>query len=88
MLQAKGGTGVRNLCKKKKIALVLIGYSLPASEKRKVWVEARKVCKPPILQLYQGAVPELVESNAFAHESQTPDDFVKSVRAVLRRHIN
>jgi len=85
VLQAKGSTGVRDLCKKKKVNLVLIGYSLPPSEKRKVWVEARKVCKTPILQLYQGAEPELVESNAFAHESQTPDDFVKSVRSVLRR---
>jgi DNA-binding response OmpR family regulator len=88
VLQAKGSTGVRDLCKTKKIDLVLIGYSLPASEKRKVWVEARKVCKTPILQLYQDAEPELIESNAFAHESQTPDDFVKSVRAVLRRHTN
>ena len=88
MLQAKGSTGVRDLCKKKKVDLVLIGYSLPPSEKRRVWFEARKVCKTPILQLYQGAEPELIESNAFAHESQTPDDFVKSVRSVLRRHLN
>jgi DNA-binding response OmpR family regulator len=85
VLQAKGSAGVRDLCKKKKVNLVLIGYSLPPSEKRKVWVAAREVCKIPILQLYQGAEPELVESNAFAHESQTLDDFVKSVRAVLRR---
>ena len=86
VLQAGGSVGVRALCKKTKVNLVLIGYSLPPSEKRKVWVEARKVCKTPILQLYQGAEPDLIESNAFAHESQTPDDFVKSVRSVLRRH--
>ncbi|MBZ5493052.1 MAG: hypothetical protein LAO76_19210 [Acidobacteriia bacterium] len=85
VLQAKGSAGVRALCKKKKVNFVLIGYSLPPSEKRKVWVEARKVCKTPILQLYQGAEPELIESNAFAHESHTPDDFVKSVRSFLRR---
>jgi hypothetical protein len=36
--------------------------------------------------LRQGGEPELIESNAFDHESQTPDDFVKSVRSVLRRH--
>jgi len=88
VLQAKGSTGVRDLCKKKKVNLVVIGYSLPPSEKRKVWLEARKECKTPILQLYQGAEPELIESNAFAHESQTPDDFVKSVRLVLRRLAN
>jgi DNA-binding response OmpR family regulator len=85
VLQSRGSAGVRDLCKKKKVNLVLIGYSLPPSEKRKVWLEARKACKTPILQLYQDAEPELVESNALAHESQTPDDFVKSVRAVLRR---
>lgn len=88
VLQTRGSAGVRDLCKKKKIDLVLIGYSLPPSEKRRVWVEARRECKTPILQLFRGAEPELVESNAFAHESQTPDDFVKSVRAVLRRHMN
>ena len=88
MLQSRGSAGVRDVCKKKKIDLVLIGYSLPPSEKRKVWVEARKECKTPILQLFQGAEPELIESNAFAHESQTPDDFVKSVRTVLRRLSN
>ena len=86
VLQSKGSAGVRALCKKKKVSLVLIGYSLPPSEKRRVWVEARKVCKTPILQLYKGGDPELVESNAFAHESQTPDDFVKSVRSLLRRN--
>jgi DNA-binding response OmpR family regulator len=86
VLQARGSEGVRELCKKKKVNLVLIGYSLPPSEKRRVWVEARKTCKTPILQLRQGGEPELIESNAFDHESQTPDDFVKSVRSVLRRH--
>ncbi|HLK09475.1 MAG TPA: hypothetical protein VKV30_16090 [Candidatus Angelobacter sp.] len=85
VLEAKGSAGVRALCKKKKVDLVLIGYSLPPSEKRKVWAEARRVCKTPILQLFQGAEPELIESNAFAHEAQTPDDFVKSIRSVLRR---
>ena len=88
MLQAKGSAGVRALCKKKKVNLVVIGYSLPPSEKRKVWVEARKVCQTPILELHRGGEPELVESNAFAHESHTPDDFVKSVRSVLRRYSN
>ena len=88
VLQAKGSAGVRALCKKKKVNLVVIGYSLPPSEKRKVWVEARKVCQTPILELHRGGEPELVESNAFAHESHTPDDFVKSVRSVLRRYSN
>jgi DNA-binding response OmpR family regulator len=88
VLQAKGSAGVRAVCRKKKISLVLIGYSLPPSEKRRVWVEARKVCKSPVLELHRGGEPELMESDAFAHESHTPDDFVISVRSVLRRYTN
>lgn len=88
VLQAKGSAGVRAVCKKKKISLVLMGYSLPPSEKRRVWVAARKVCKSPVLELHRDGEPELMESGAFAHESQTPDDFVISVRSVLRRYIN
>jgi len=88
VLQARGSAGVRELCKKKKINLVLIGYSVPPSEKRMVWFEARKFCKAPILELLRGGETELIESNVFAHESRTPDDFVKSVRSVLRRQTN
>ena len=88
VLQAKGSAGVRALCKKKKVNLVVIGYSVPPSEKRRVWAEARKFCKVPILELLRGGETELIESNVFAHESRTPDDFVKSVRTVLRRYTN
>jgi DNA-binding NtrC family response regulator len=88
VLQAKGSAGVRTLCKKRKVNLVLIGYSLPPSEKRRVWVEARKVCKAPVLELFRGGETELMESNVFAHESRTPDDFVRSVRSVLLRNTN
>jgi DNA-binding NarL/FixJ family response regulator len=88
VLQARGSAGVRALCRKKKINLVLIGYSVPPSEKRRVWLEARKVCKVPILELLRGGETELMESSVFAHESRTPDDFVKSVRSVLRGYSN
>jgi DNA-binding response OmpR family regulator len=85
VLQATGSAGVRALCKKRKVNLVLIGYSMPPSEKRRVWVEARRTCKTPILELHRSGKPELIESNAFAHESQTPDDFVNAVRSILLR---
>jgi CheY-like chemotaxis protein len=88
VLQSKGSASVRALCRKKKINLVLIGYSVPPSEKRRVWAEARKACNSPILELLRGGETELIESNVFAHESRTPDDFVKSVRSVLRRCTN
>ena len=83
---ARGSNGVREVCKKRRVSLVLIGYSLPPSEKRRVWVEARAVCKTPILQLYRGDKPELMESTAlFAHQTNTPDDFVRAVQDVLQR---
>ena len=88
VLQARGSAGVRALCRKKKINLVVIGYSVPPSEKRRVWLEARKACKVPILELLRGGETELMESSVLAHESRTPDDFVKSVRSVLRGYSN
>jgi DNA-binding response OmpR family regulator len=88
VLQTKGSSRVGELCRKKKVNLVLIGYSVPPSEKRRIWVEARKFCKAPILELLRSGETELIESNVFAHESRTPDDLVKSVRTVLRRYTN
>ena len=88
VVSAKGSRGVRTLCKKKHVNLVVIGYSMPPAEKRRIWVEAREVCKAPILELHRGGKPELIESHAFAHESQVPDDFVKAVKSVLDRYRN
>jgi len=88
VVSAKGSHGVRALCKKKQVNLVLIGYSIPPAEKRRIWVEARKVCKTPILELHRGGEPELIDSHAFAHESQVPDDLIKAVKSVLNRFRN
>jgi len=86
VLLARGSNGVRNVCKKRRVSLVLIGYSLPPSEKRRVWSEARTVCKTPILQLYRGDKPELLESTAlFAHQTNAPDDFVLAIQDILQR---
>lgn len=86
VLLARGSSGVRKLCEKKRVSLVLIGYSLPPSEKRRVWVEARAVCKTPILEMYRGSKPELMEATAlFAHQSNAPDDFVRAVQEILQR---
>jgi DNA-binding response OmpR family regulator len=45
---------VRSGCELGMIALVVIGYSLPPNEKRRVWNEIRQVCgkATPILELY------------------------------------
>jgi hypothetical protein len=62
----------------------MTGYSLPPAEKRRVWHEARKTCKTPILELHAGDKHELMESSAlFTHESRTPDDFLAAVEQIL-----
>jgi DNA-binding response OmpR family regulator len=86
VLLARGSNGIRKLCEKKRVSLVVIGYSMPPSEKRRVWVEARAACKTPILQLYRGSKPELMESTAlFAYQTNGSDDFVRAVQDILER---
>jgi DNA-binding response OmpR family regulator len=90
VLQSKGSAEVRDICRKRKVNLVLIGYSLPPAEKRRVWDAARKVCKTPILELYpSGGKPELMDSTAlFSHEAFAPDDFVTRVQSILKSSTN
>lgn len=90
VLQSKGAAQVHEICKKRKVNLVLIGYSLPPAEKRRIWDEARKTCKTPILELYRsGGKPELMDSTAlFSHETFAPDDFVTRVQSILQKKNN
>src|SRR2546421_7853457 len=75
---------LRDACEKQKIGLIMIGYSLPPSEKRRIWDTARELCKVPILELYENGKPELIESHAlFTHESRTPEDFLDAVLKIL-----
>ena len=86
VLLARGSNGVRKLCRKRRVSLVLIGYSLPPSEKRRVWADARAVCKTPILQLYRGSKPEVLESTAtFPDKSNASNDFVRAVQDIFER---
>jgi DNA-binding response OmpR family regulator len=75
---------LQEACEKHEISLVMIGYSLPSSEKRRVWDMARDICKAPILELYEEGEPDLAESHAlFAHESRTPEDFLDAVLKIV-----
>ena len=75
---------LREACEKHKISLIMIGYSLPPSEKRRIWDTAREVCNVPILELYENGKAELIESHAlFTHESRTPEDFLSAVIKIL-----
>ncbi len=71
-------------CTEERVDLVLLGYSLPPAEKRRVANEARRHCRTPILELYDGHPPELVEeSRTYTHRSETPEDFLKAVQEIL-----
>ena len=83
VIPANSDSPIGPLCKKQKPRLVLIGYSVAPAAKRRVWDEARKVCKVPILELHRKSGPELMPP-AFFHEVQTPDDFVNAVKKILR----
>jgi hypothetical protein len=62
----------------------MIGYSVPPAAKRRVWDEARKKCKVPILELHRQGSPELMPP-AYFHVSQAPDDFLAAVQRILRK---
>ncbi len=64
------------------VRLVVVGYSLKPSEKRRIWVKARELCNAPVLELFRNGGPELIEANHF-HESQAPDDFIEKVRQIF-----
>ena len=72
-------------CKENRIDLIVIGYSLPPAEKRRVWAAVREHCKTPILELYENGEPELVEEGRiYNHRSHAPEDFLDAVSAILR----
>ena len=75
---------VEKLCSKHKVQLIMLGYSLPPDQKRKIWHSARKKCNAPILELHQKGKPELLEQNVFFHEAHRPDDFLDRVQELLR----
>ena len=69
-----------------KVDLVIIGYSLPMHEKRRVWEAAKEACKDiPILELYEHGRHELlVNDKVSIHEYHTEADFVAAVKLMLQ----
>jgi DNA-binding response OmpR family regulator len=66
------------------IDLVMIGYSLPPAEKRRVWAHARDCGEIPVLELSKSGTSELLdETRTHTHHAQTPEDFLEAVRSIL-----
>jgi len=82
VLAASDSTSIQPTCAAHKPRLVMVGYSLLPSEKRRVWAAVRKLCDVPVLELHRQKGPELL-SPAFFHESHRPDDFLTTVMKIM-----
>jgi DNA-binding response OmpR family regulator len=82
VLAANDSKAIRGTCAEHKPRLVMLGYSLTLSEKRRVWAAVKEHCAVPVLELHRKTRPELV-SPAYFHESQAPDDFLNAVIKIL-----
>lgn len=77
---------VESACTQGKLAGVVIGFSLPPAEKRRVWQRVRELCGPqlPVLELLQGGEPELLQAHALStHEWSAGRGFAKAVERIL-----
>ncbi|HEY2359751.1 MAG TPA: hypothetical protein VGK36_01445 [Candidatus Angelobacter sp.] len=84
VLAASDSTAIRAECEMHKPRLVMMGYSLPPSEKRRVWAAVKEHCGVPVLELHKESGPELM-SPAFFHQALAPDDFLAAVMKILSR---
>jgi hypothetical protein len=60
----------------------MIGYSVPAPEKRRVWTELKKNRSLPVLELHAG---EPVLPRAEHHHAKSPEDFLEAIHTLLGR---
>ena len=82
VLAASDSAAIQATCQVHKPRLVMIGYSLLPSEKRRVWAAVKEHCDVPVLELHREGGPELMSMD-FAHESLAPDDFLVMVMKIL-----
>lgn len=85
VIAATDDSSIEEACRMAGVRLIMLGYSLSPADKRRVWAAAKAHCNIPILELHHRADPELVEQNVFAHASEQPDDFIDSVRDILKK---
>jgi DNA-binding NtrC family response regulator len=82
VLAANDSTAIPAACAVHKPRLVMLGYSLLPSEKRRVWAAVKQHCEVPVLELHRKKRPELM-SPAFFHESAAPEDFLSTVIRIV-----
>jgi DNA-binding response OmpR family regulator len=84
VLAARDSTAIPSTCAVHKPRLVMLGYSLLPSEKRRVWAAVKEHCAAPVLELHRKKGPELM-SPAFFHEAAAADDFLSTVMRIVGR---
>jgi len=82
VLAASDSSAIQAACAVHKPRLVMMGYSLLPSEKRRVWAAVKEHCDVPVLELHRKSGPELLSTD-FSHESVAPDDFLATVMKIL-----
>jgi len=76
---------VARICREQGIDLIVIGPSLPPGDRRRVWLEIRKHCRTPILQLHSGDKAEPLETNTLWHEYYDSTELLIAVENMLHR---
>ena len=62
---------IEKTCREKKIALVMVGYSVAPSDKRRLFTEVRKHCETPVLELFHSGTSELVDESRSSRTIRT-----------------
>lgn len=77
---------VEEACSRKTLAGVVIGWSVPVDEKRRVWTTVREVCGPdiPIVELLRGGKTELLPDRALFPYEWDDKLFAETVAKILK----
>jgi len=76
---------VRAACETQNVKLAVIGHSLPAAEKRRVWLEVRQLCggRVPILELRNNGSPTVTEPTVTVLRPEKLSALADQVRRIL-----
>ena len=85
VISAMSILAVRETCNSRKVHLVVIGYSLPPAEVRRVILEVRLGCGAgtPILELRNHEAATVADSTAVIQHPQEPNRLAEQVRGIL-----
>lgn len=76
---------LQEACEKKKFVLAIIGYAVPAKEKRRIWSQLITSCpEAQILELIDGNIPDLPEAHHHLSASPGVVAIAEKVTEILR----